>query len=59
MYVKYLIYFSFLPATKSKYADCIFSVIGPLEPQPIILASTSLIGVISAAVPVKNASSAI
>ena len=59
MYVKSLKYLSFLPATTSKYAVCKASVIGPLSPFPITLASISLIGVTSTAVPVKNASSAI
>lgn len=43
----------------SKKMDCNLRVIAPLFPLPIILLSISLIGVTSAAVPVKNASSAI
>ncbi len=46
------------PCTKSKYFDCNFSVIGPRTPEPIIRPSSSRIGVTSAAVPVKKASSA-
>ena len=48
-----------LPVTISKNADCRDDVIGPGLPIPIDLQSTSLIGVISAADPVKNASSAV
>ena len=48
-----------LPWTISKNAACSFWVMGPGLPDPIFRLSTSRIGVISAAVPVKNASSAI
>ena len=48
-----------LPWTISKNAACSFCVMGPGLPDPIFRLSTSRIGVISAAVPVKNASSAI
>jgi hypothetical protein len=41
----------------SKKADWIFSVIGPRLPWPSSMRSSSRIGVTSAAVPVKNASS--
>jgi hypothetical protein len=42
----------------SKNAAWIFSVIGPREPLPISMRSSSRMGVTSAAVPEKNASSA-
>jgi hypothetical protein len=47
------------PYTTSKYCACSFSVNGPREPLPIMRPSNSRIGVTSAAVPVKKASSAI
>ena len=47
-----------LPATTSKNAFWIALVIGPALPWPIIRPSSSRIGVTSAAVPVKKASSA-
>ena len=50
--------FDSLPFTMLKYLDCMASVIGPRFPFPIIRLSISLMGVISAAVPVKNSSSA-
>ena len=46
------------PFTMSKNAFCSFSVTGPREPFPISMRSTERIGVISAAVPEKNTSSA-
>ena len=57
-YASQSLYFSERPLTISKNADCNFSVIGPRLPAPIIRPSSSRIGVTSAAVPVKNASSA-
>src|SRR5690242_12676295 len=51
--------FSAFPLTVSKNAFCMRVVIGPRFPSPIVRPSTSRIGVTSAAVPVKNASSAI
>src|SRR6266496_2867126 len=48
-----------LPATTSKKSFWILVVTGPREPEPITRASSSRIGVTSAAVPVKKASSAI
>src|SRR5690606_10696830 len=51
-------YLLFLPLTTSKKALCSFSVMGPREPAPIWTRSSSRIGVTSAAVPVKKASSA-
>ena len=50
-------YWGLRPLTMSKNALWIFSVIGPRLPQPISRRSTSRIGVTSAAVPVKKASS--
>ena len=50
-------YFGLRPLTMSKNALWIFSVIGPREPQPSSIRSSSRIGVTSAAVPVKKASS--
>src|SRR5205085_8779425 len=47
-----------LPVTTSKNAFWMASVIGPALPSPICRPSSSRIGVTSAAVPVKNASSA-
>src|SRR5579863_2708640 len=47
-----------LPVTTSKNAFCIFIVTGPHLPEPMTRLSSSRIGVTSAAVPVKNASSA-
>src|SRR5450759_4815033 len=49
---------SSLPLTTSKNAFCSLRVIGPRRPAPILRPSTSRIGVTSAAVPVKKASSA-
>src|SRR6185436_20587792 len=51
-------YLGLRPLTMSKNALWIFSVIGPRAPLPISIRSSSRIGVTSAAVPVKNASSA-
>src|SRR5437867_3582103 len=51
-------YFGFLPLTASKKSACSFLVIGPHVPSPIGRLSSSRIGVTSAAVPVKKASSA-
>jgi hypothetical protein len=42
----------------SKNACCRVSVMGPRAPRPTLILSTDRIGVISAAVPVKNSSSA-
>ena len=50
--------FSFLPLTQSKNSFCNLAVIGPIVPLPMVRPSSSRIGVTSAAVPVKNASSA-
>src|SRR5262245_21887792 len=47
-----------LPLTTSKNAFCSAFVTGPARPAPIWRPSSSRIGVTSAAVPVKNASSA-
>src|SRR6267143_2578771 len=47
-----------LPMTTSKNAFWIALVTGPALPAPIVRPSSSRIGVTSAAVPVKNASSA-
>ena len=55
--VSHSAYFGFRPLTMSKNALWIFSVIGPREPAPSSMRSSSRIGVTSAAVPVKNASS--
>ncbi len=52
-------YLAFLPCTASKNNRCSFRVIGPHSPDPMVRLSSSRIGVTSAAVPVKNASSAI
>ncbi len=52
-------WFSERPLTTSKNIDCNFSVTGPRLPEPITRLSSSRIGVVSAAVPVKKASSAI
>src|SRR4030065_2099049 len=46
------------PCTQSKYIACSLAVMGPRVPSPIARLSSSRIGVTSAAVPVKNASSA-
>src|SRR6266545_413063 len=51
-------YFGLRPLTMSKKALWIFSVRGPREPAPISTRSSSRMGVTSAAVPVKKASSA-
>ena len=51
-------YLAFLPATMSKNAACNLAVIGPRLPAPMVRVSSSRIGVTSAAVPVKKASSA-
>src|SRR3990167_185937 len=51
-------YFGLRPLTMSKNALWIFSVMGPRLPLPISMRSSSRIGVTSAAVPVKKASSA-
>src|SRR6218665_2978760 len=51
-------YLGLRPFTMSKNALWIFSVMGPREPAPICTRSSSRIGVTSAAVPVKKASSA-
>src|SRR5450759_4811875 len=58
-FVNQCAYFGLRPLTMSKKALWIFSVIGPRLPQPISMRSSSRIGVTSAAVPVKKASSAI
>ena len=50
--------FGLRPLTTSKNIDCSFSVIGPRLPAPMTRLSSSRIGVTSAAVPVKKASSA-
>ena len=47
-----------LPRTTSKKRSCRRRVIGPTTPSPMGRSSTSRIGVTSAAVPVRNASSA-
>lgn len=52
------VYFGLRPLTMSKNAVWIFSVTGPRMPAPMVTRSSSRIGVTSAAVPVKNASSA-
>ena len=52
-------YFGLRPLTISKNADWIFSVMGPREPAPSGMRSNSRMGVTSAAVPVKKASSQI
>ena len=59
MIVNQSLYFSDFPLTISKNFFCRICVIGPLDPLPIDLSSNSLIGVTSAAVPVKKASSEI
>ena len=46
------------PVNRPKNAFCSASVIGPRLPAPTVMWSTERIGVISAAVPVKNISSA-
>jgi len=51
-------YLGLRPFTMSKNAAWIFSVTGPRWPAPSVMRSSSRIGVTSAAVPVKNASSA-
>src|SRR5690606_7676178 len=51
-------YWGLRPFTMSKNALWIFSVMGPRLPAPISMRSSSRIGVTSAAVPVKKASSA-
>src|SRR5882724_9792784 len=50
---------SSFPCTTRKNACCSLCVMGPGRPLPIVRLSTSRIGVISAAVPVKKTSSAI
>lgn len=50
-------YFGLRPLTISKNALWIFSVMGPRLPVPISMRSSSRMGVTSAAVPVKKASS--
>ena len=47
------------PCTQSKYFCCSAVVTGPRPPVPMLRLSNSRIGVTSAAVPVKNASSAL
>jgi hypothetical protein len=49
---------SFSPRVMAKNSSCRLLVIGPREPLPTAILSTILIGVISAAVPVKKISSA-
>jgi hypothetical protein len=56
--VSQLSYFGSRPATTSKNAFCSVAAIGPREPAPIVRRSISRIGVTSAAVPVRNTSSA-
>src|SRR5687767_1175410 len=56
--VSHLRRFLSLPVTTSKNAFWIAFVTGPALPAPITRPSSSRIGVTSAAVPVKNASSA-
>src|SRR5262249_15586641 len=56
--VSHSLYRLLRPLTRSKNAFWIFVVTGPRRPRPIVRPSTSRIGVTSAAVPVKNASSA-
>src|SRR5262245_15503711 len=56
--VSHLRRFLSFPVTTSKNAFWIALVIGPALPSPITRPSSSRIGVTSAAVPVKNASSA-
>ena len=56
--VSHSAYFGLRPLTMSKNAVWIFSVIGPREPLPSSMRSSSRIGVTSAAVPVKKTSSA-
>src|SRR5690606_29350205 len=51
-------YLGLRPFTMSKNAFWIFSVMGPRRPAPISTRSSSRMGVTSAAVPVKKASSA-
>ena len=46
------------PVNRPKNAFCSFSVTGPRRPLPTVMRSTERMGVISAAVPVKNSSSA-
>jgi len=58
MYINQLYLSSISPFKIPNSSACIFSVISPLEPFPIVILSTLFIGVISAAVPVKNNSSA-
>ncbi len=48
----------FSPLITLKNSFCSFSVIGPRLPEPIVIRSTERIGLTSAAVPVKNTSSA-
>ena len=55
--VSHSAYLGLRPLTMSKNALWIFSVIGPRVPLPSSIRSSSRIGVTSAAVPVKNASS--
>ena len=50
-------YLGLRPLTMSKNALWIFSVMGPREPEPNSMRSSSRMGVTSAAVPVKKASS--
>src|SRR5512134_801848 len=55
--VSHSAYLALRPLTMSKNAFWIFVVIGPRAPSPSVTRSYSRIGVTSAAVPVKNASS--
>src|SRR5882672_2885100 len=57
-FVSQCLYFAARPLTTSKNSAWIFSVTGPRAPRPIGRPSSSRIGVTSAAVPVKKASSA-
>jgi len=58
-FVSQCAYLGLRPLTMSKNALWIFSVIGPRDPLPSSMRSSSRIGVTSAAVPVKKASSLI
>ena len=53
------LYWSTSPRTVSKNTCCSFWVIGPGFPEPTSRSSTERIGTTSAAVPVRNASSAV
>src|SRR5215475_12561989 len=59
IYVSQALKVSSFPCTTRKNACCSLCVMGPGRPLPIVRLSTSRIGVSSAAVPVKNTSSAI